>query len=88
MWADSLTHIPCRLPINNTSEIIGVNWREDQQRWIARITLDYIRKNLGSFVKKEDAIIARLKAEKEFFGEFAPQKHLFDKYHIMEEEGE
>lgn len=76
------------LSINNTSEIIGVNWREDQQRWIARITVDYIRKNLGSFVKKEDAIIARLKAEKEFFGEFAPQKHLFDKYHIMEEEGD
>ena len=29
-----------------------------------------------------DAIIARLKAEKEYFGDFAPQKNLFKKYNI------
>lgn len=31
---------------------------------------------------KEDAIKARLKAEKEYFGAFAPQKHLYNKYNI------
>ena len=33
--------------------------------------------HLGRFVNKEDAIVARLKAEKEYFGEFAPQRDLF-----------
>ena len=31
---------------------------------------------------KKDAIIARLKAEKEHYGEFAPQRHLFAQYGI------
>lgn len=30
----------------------------------------------------EDAVIARLYAEKEFYGEFAPQRHLFKEYGI------
>ena len=31
---------------------------------------------------QEDAIKARLKAELKYFGEFAPQKHLFKQYGI------
>lgn len=30
----------------------------------------------------EEAIVARLKAEKEYFAEFAPQKILFEEYGI------
>ena len=35
-------------------------------------------KYLGSFKNKEGAIKARLEAEAKYFGEFAPQKHLFE----------
>ena len=37
---------------------------------------------LGTFAEKRDAIISRVKAEQEYFGEFAPQRHLFDEYEI------
>ena len=37
---------------------------------------------LGGYNTEEEALIARLKAEKKYFKEFAPQKHLFKKYGI------
>lgn len=37
------------------------------------------------FNEKKDAIIARLKAEKQYYGEFAPQKHLYQEYGITNE---
>ena len=37
---------------------------------------------LGYYKELEDAIVARLRAEKEYFGEFAPQRDLFEKYGI------
>lgn len=68
---------------NNTSGITGVYWSKTRQLWIAQI--GYKRKciTLGSFVNKEDAIVARLKAEQKYFKDFAPQKHLFEKYNIQ-----
>ncbi len=71
----------------NTSGFIGVSHTKNN-KWRA-----YIHKNLGfkikskyiqlgTFETKEEALISRLKAEKEMFGEFAPQKHLFEKYNI------
>lgn len=39
---------------------------------------DYIR-------PKEEAIIARLKAEKEYYGEFAPQRNLWKEYGIEDD---
>lgn len=67
---------------NNTSGIIGVRYRKDSQKWRATIKLNYKVKSLGTFVNKVDAIKARLYAEKELFGEFSPQKHLFEQYGI------
>lgn len=67
---------------NNTSGIIGVCWHSSKQRWIASITVNKKRKELGRFKNKEDAIRARLQAEKQYFVEFAPQKHLFKNYGI------
>lgn len=66
---------------NNTSGIIGVHQAKDR-KWVASIRINKKRTCLGRFEKKEDAIIERLKAEKEYYGEFAPQKELFDKYDI------
>lgn len=67
---------------NNTSGITGVGWDKRSKKWRARIYINDHEKLLGYFNNKEDAIIARLKAEKEYFGEFAPQKHLFKQYEI------
>lgn len=39
-------------------------------------------KNLGRYSTEEEALIVRLKAEKKYFGEFAPQRDLFEQYDI------
>lgn len=67
---------------NNTSGVTGVGWRKDTKKWRAYIIVDAVQKTLGSFKEKDDAIKARLKAEKKYFKEFAPQKHLFNKYDV------
>ena len=38
--------------------------------------------SLGMYTNLQDAIVARLKAEQELYGDFAPQKELFEKYKI------
>ena len=40
---------------------------------------------IGRFDTKEEAIIARLKAEKEYYGEFAPQRNLWKEYGIEDD---
>ena len=68
---------------NNKSGIIGVYWHKREMAWASTIVVDYHKIHLGAFYNKEAAIIARLKAELEYFGrEFAPQRHLFEKYDI------
>lgn len=42
--------------------------------------------HLGSFSDKEDAIKARLQAEAKYFKKFAPQRHLFKQYGILEDD--
>lgn len=66
----------------NTSGFIGVCWDKDNNKWMSYIGLNDKRIHLGRFDNKEDAIRARLQAEKEYFGEFAPQRHLFEEYGI------
>lgn len=44
-----------------------------------------VKEDLSRFVNKEDAIRARLRAERQYFGEFAPQRHLFEEYGIEDE---
>lgn len=67
---------------NNTSGFIGVSWNKDRNKWNSAIQVDGKVLSLGRYVNKEDAIIARLKAEAKYFGEFAPQRHLFEQYKI------
>ena len=68
--------------IQNPENYVGVRKRTDTGKWSARIQYKHKAYNLGCFEKEEDALITRLKAEKEFFKEFAPQRHLFEKYNI------
>lgn len=71
-----------KLQERNNSNIIGVRWNKNKQKWTSQIGLNYKIKYLGTFSTKEEAIIARLKAEKEIYKDFSPQKYLFDKYLI------
>ena len=73
------------LKVNNTSGVTGVTWNQRDKCWQARIGMGYKSKSLGCFSNKDDAIVARLKAEQEYFGEFAPQKHLYEKYGITQQ---
>lgn len=67
---------------NNTSGVMGVDWHKSANKWRVRINVDNNRIELGFFANKKDAIRARLHAEKQYYGEFAPQKHLFKEYGI------
>ena len=71
------------LSSKNTSGITGVSFRKKQKTWIARISVNEKPIWLGSYIDKEDAIVARLKAEKKYYGEFAPQQHLYEQYGIV-----
>ena len=68
--------------INNTSGFIGVIWNEPAKLWEAFLMKDKEVKLQKYYVNKRDAIISRLKAEKQFMGDFAPQRHLFEEYGI------
>lgn len=68
----------------NTSGFIGVSWSERRHKWKASIHVNGKETHLGIFTDKKDAIVARLKAEKEYYGEFAPQIHLYEEYGILD----
>ena len=67
---------------NNTSGVTGVCWSASANQWWARIQRDGKEINLGFFTDKKDAIRARLVAEKQYYGQFASQQHLFEQYGI------
>ena len=69
---------------NNSSGFIGVCFSKTNNKWMAYIMINKKNIYLGYFSNKEDAIRARLRAEKQYFGEFAPQLHLFKEYGIDE----
>lgn len=67
---------------NNTSGYIGVFWHKKRKKWQAYVTINKKQKIIGFYTDKKEAIVARLKAEQKYYGEFAPQKHLFEQYEI------
>lgn len=68
---------------SNTSGFIGVEWNERQQCWISRINIDeHKRETVYHGEDKHEAIIARLVAEYKYYGQDAPQRHLFEEYGI------
>ncbi len=76
------------LPSNNTSGVIGVHWSTHMSKWVVQIQSNNIRRIIGYFSNKEDATRARLRAEKEYFSEFAPQRHIFEQYNIITEQND
>ena len=69
---------------NNTSGFIGVHYDNRRNNYVASICVSQKRMYLGAYENKEDAVVARLKAENKYFKEFAPQRHLFEQYKINE----
>lgn len=74
------------LQSNNKSGVAGVSYYKRRKRWVAEIKYNGKKKVIGYFKNKEDAIRARLLEEKRLLGEYAPQKHLFEKYGIGEDD--
>ena len=75
-----------KLRNDNKSGFIGVIWDKENNKWLSYIRVDKKHKNLGRFDNKEEAIKARLEAERKYFGKFAPQIHLFEEYGIVIED--
>lgn len=50
---------------DNRSGVTGVGWHAKDRRWVAHITVGGRQRRLGGFVDKDEAISARLRAEKE-----------------------
>ncbi len=69
--------------LNNTSGVTGVCFRNDTNKWVPKIEVNKTVYILGNFINFEDAVIARLEAELKYFGNFAPQRHLFNQYNII-----
>ena len=56
---------------SNKSGVTGVCYDKEKNMWCAYIGYNYKHIFLGSFVEKENAILARKKAEEKYFGEFS-----------------
>lgn len=67
---------------NNTSGVIGVSFDNSSNVWKARINVKKKQHTIYRGTSFEDAVKARLEAEKKYYGEFAPQKHLYEQYNI------
>jgi hypothetical protein len=71
-----------KIKTTNKSGVTGVNWHKKYSKWRAYICIDGRSIDLGCFIDFEKAVKCRLQAEKQYFGEFAPQQYLFEKYDI------
>jgi len=47
----------------SASGVPGVRWRAERNRWVAQIRVGYRNHVLGSFATKDEAVVARRKAE-------------------------
>lgn len=59
---------------NNTSSYMGVSFNKQSGKYHAYIGLPDGRKHLGFFTNKDDAIVARLRAEAEYWGRNSSSK--------------
>lgn len=71
-----------RFMSTNTSGVMGVYLNKKANFWCAQISINDKTIYVGGSKDKAKAIKARLRAEKEYYGEFAPQKYLFEQYGI------
>lgn len=53
--------------VDNVTGVRGVNFHSKENKWSARIQIGNQRLSLGSFTRFEDAVAARLAAEKRYY---------------------
>lgn len=63
----------CKVPKNNKSGIKGVYWAKDKNKWTVQVSINNKTKYIGRYSDFNEAVQARIKAEKEYYGEFANQ---------------
>ena len=56
---------------NNMSGVTGVSYDKRSKKWVAYITVNRKRHNLGYYNNFEDAVNARKNGEEKYFGEFS-----------------
>lgn len=61
------------LSSRNKSGVTGVIWRPNEKKWQAYICKDRRCISLGYYTNKDDAVCARIEAEKRLFKDFAPK---------------
>ena len=61
----------CLTSKNNKSGHKGVYWSKERKKWCVQISINNKTKGLGRYDTIEEAIEAREKAAKEYYGEFA-----------------
>lgn len=69
---------------NNTTKYIGVTWTKNRNKFKAYINIDNKQIHLGYFTDINEAVKSRLLGEKQYFGEYAPQRLLFKEFGIEE----
>ncbi len=62
------------LQANNTSGLQGVNFNKEKNKWQVRIKIMGVAKHLGWFNTLDEAKQHRLRAEKNYYGDFAPNR--------------
>lgn len=72
---------------DNTSGITGVSYDKRRNKWTSSIIINKKYIYLGKFDNIEDAVVARLNAELEYYGQLAPQQYLFEQYKINDKDG-
>ena len=65
----SMNAFNCAVRKNNKSGKTGVYFRRDTKRWCAEIRKDYKKIVLGCFDTYEEAVAARKKAERTYYGD-------------------
>lgn len=59
-----------RIAKDNKSGVTGVYWNNATNKWVASIRIDNKNVYLGQYIKKSDAVLARVSAEKKYYKEF------------------
>lgn len=57
---------------NNTSGVVGVSYSKQFHKWRAWVSVNGKYKSLGYYSNREQAVEARLKGERKYYGAFAP----------------
>ena len=68
---------------NNTSGISGVSFHKKTGKWQVKININKKEKYFGIYDSFEEAKIKRLKLEIKYYGEFAPNKELYERYGLI-----